>query len=548
MCVAKRFIDLCDLIYLWNNILQTGIFSATVAAFLIDSYKSLNSDPADVSTKLLRQIVQDLAVISNGQRLTPPIFDDAFTPPRYAIHVNILWFLSLCLSLACGLGATLVKQWLRRYIRLTQYPDVPIRRVRVRMFLFEGIQAFHVSRVVENISVMLHAAIFLFFAGLVEFLFVINDEVAEVIVVVISILAAVYVTLTLLPAIFRRCPFQTPLTSVLWYMGHGLAIPFLCLFKFSSHIRTRIEELQKHVREGMDLHLMNMMTHKADLDKRVLESTLNMCRGEDELEAFLDAIPGYLQMDGEVGTYNNRGVGIRIHDINFLLSKGRLSPLHYRLARLFDSCANDRRTMDEVARRHRAITCCRAIWEISNASLSNNIGGMILDLPESIDDTLQHLTFDSDSAIAISALRAVSIFKRALLEHSAPRGLRADARGNTGPNQSDDTVAARAGNIDAMNDPLSMPYSARRRNNERSVQRLNTVTEFTSRILELIPQLDKPSHMDLQETRMTLEGLCIGLNGENFPPDARQRLASVLNRVPPAPDPVQLVSTGMLCP
>jgi hypothetical protein len=293
---------------------------------------------------------------------------------------------------------------------------------------------------------------------------------------------------------------------------------------------------------------MGTMTYEADLDKRVLESTLNMCRGEDELEAFLDAIPGYLQMDGKVGTYNNRGVGIRIHDINFLLSKGKLSPLHHQLARLFASCANDRRTMDEVARRRRAITCCRAIWEMSNATLSNNIGSMILDLPESIDDTLQHLTFDSDSVIAISALRAMSIFKRALLEHSAPRRLRADARDNTRPNQIDDTVAARAGNIDAMNDPLSIPYSARRRNNERSDQRLNTVTEFTSRILVLIPQLDKPSHMDLQETRMTIEGLCLGLNGVNFPPEDKQRLAGVLNSVPPAPDPVQLVSTGMLCP
>jgi hypothetical protein len=416
------------------------------------------------------------------------------------------------------------------------------------MFLFEGIQTFHVSWVVENISVMLHAAIFLFFAGLAEFLFAINDEVAEVIVVVISILAVVYVFLTLLPAIFRHCPFQTPLTSVLWYMGHGFAILFLYLCSCSSHIRTKIEELQKHVREGMDLHLMGTMTYEADLDKRVLESTLNMCRGEDELEAFLDAIPGYLQMDGKVGTYNNRGVGIRIHDINFLLSKGKLSPLHHRLARLFASCANDRRTMDEVARRRRAITCCRAIWEMSNATLSNNIGSMILDLPESIDDTLQHLTFDSDSVIAISALRAMSIFKRALLEHSAPRRLRADARDNTRPNQIDDTIAARAGNIDAMNDPLSIPYSARRRNNERSDQRLNTVTEFTSRILVLIPQLDKPSHMDLQETRMTIEGLCLGLNGVNFPPEDKQRLAGVLNSVPPAPDPVQLVSTGMLCP
>lgn len=506
-----------------------------------------------MSSKLLRQITQELAGISNGERLTPPVFDDTFTPSRYAIHVNILWFLSLCLSLACGVGATLVQQWLRRYIRLTQYPDMPIRRVRARMFLFEGMKAFHVSQVVENISVMLHAAIFLFFAGLVEFLFAINDEVAEVVVVVVSILAAAYFILTLLPAIYQHCPFQTPLTSVLWYMGHGLAIPFLYLLSCSSHIRTKIEELQKHVREGMDLHLMTMMTYKADLNKGVLESTLNMCREEDELEAFVDAIPGYLQMDGNVDSYNNQGVGGRIYDINFLLSKGKLSPLHHRLARLFASCANDRRTMDEVARRRRAITCCRAIWEMSNATLCNNVEGMILDLPKSIDVTLQLLTFDTDPAIAVSALRTMSIFKRALLEHYAPRKLRTDARGNTGPDRSNDTVAARAGNMDAMNEPLSILYPSRQRNNERSDQRLNTVTEFTSRILVLIPQLDKPSHIDLQETRMTLEGLCRGLNGQDFPSDDQERLADVLNDVSHAHAHAQLVSaneesTGMLCP
>jgi hypothetical protein len=73
-----------------------------------------------------------------------------------------------------------------------------------------------------------------------------------------------------------------------------------------------------------------------------------------------------------------------------------------------------------------------------------------------------------------------------------------------------------------------------------------------SRILELIPQLDKPSHLDLQETKMTLEGPCCELNGQDFPSNEQQRLANVLVRVPPAPAPAQLGSAneesrGMLC-
>jgi hypothetical protein len=59
-------------------------------------------------------------------------------------------------------------------------------------------------------------------------------------------------------------------------------------------------------------------------------------------------------------------------------------------------------------------------------------------------------------------------------------------------------------------------------------ERLNTVTAFTSRNFELIPQLD------LQETKTTLEGLCCELNDQDFPSNEQQRLSNVLVRVPPA--------------
>lgn len=532
----------------FGNVLQTGVFSATVAAFLIDGYKTLMPDSTDVSSRLLQQITQELAGISNGDRLTPPTLDDTFRPPRYAIHVNILWFLSLCLSLACGLGATLVQQWLRRYIRLTQHSDAPLRRVRMRAFLFKGIRDFHVSWVVENISVMLHAAIFLFFAGLCEFLFAINDEVAEVIVVVVSILTAIYFVLTLLPAIYRHCPFQTPLTSVLWYMGHFFAISFLYLFACSSHVRAKIDEMRGHFRKGMDKHLMGMMSYKAELDKDALESTLGMCREEHELEAFVGAIPGYLQTDQDVAKHAEVHLCTRFHDIGFLFeARGKESSLRHRLVHLFDSCTSDHMRIDGKARRRRAITCCRAVWEMSRASLSNNVKGVVaLDLPKSIGDALQRLTSDTDSVVAASALRTVAIFKRALLEQLS------DAERRNDSHRSKETVAALAEVVGGMDDPLVLSYQSTQRSDVRpgSDERLNTVAEFTSKILVLIPQLGKPSHVELEETKMTLEELCRELSGREFSHADQQRLVEALNDVSHAH--TQLVSengvsTGKLC-
>ena len=530
----------------FGNVLQTGVFSATVAAFLVDSYKTLRPDSTDVSSRLLQQITQELAGISNGDRLTPPTLDDTFRPPRFAIHVNILWFLSLCLSLACGLGATLVQQWLRRYIRLTQHPDAPLRRVRMRAFLFKGIRDFHVGWVVENISVMLHAAIFLFFIGLCEFLFTINDEVAEVIVVAVSILAVVYFILTLLPALFRNCPFQTPLTSVLWYIGHSVAIAFLYLFRCSSHVRAKIDVMQDHFRKGMDKHLMSMMSYKSELDKHALESTLGMCREEEELEAFVDAIPGYLQTEQDGAKHPEVHICTRFHDIGFLLeARGKESSLRHRLVHLFDSCTSDHRRMDDKARRRRAITCCRAVWEMSRASLSNHVRGVAaLDLPKTIGDSLQRLTSDTDSAIAASALRTVAIFKRALLEQLS------DAERRNDPDRSKETVAALAEVVGDMNDPLVLTYQSSQRSEERWDERLNTVTEFTSNILGLIPQLGKPSHTELEETKLTLEELCRELSGREFSHADQQRLVDVLNDVSLAHTqlvPEGEVSTGKLC-
>jgi len=127
------------------------------------------------------------------------------------------------------------------------------------------------------------------------------------------------------------------------------------------------------LREGFDLHLIGTVTmkDKVELDKGVLKSTLNMCRDEGDFEAFVDAIPGYLrQTDHDIGI-SEFNEGIRIDNIGSLFeSKGKDPPLRQRFVHLFTSCTHDHRRIDEGARRRRAITCSRAIWEMSKVPLS----------------------------------------------------------------------------------------------------------------------------------------------------------------------------------
>ncbi|KAH9968268.1 hypothetical protein BC827DRAFT_1113751, partial [Russula dissimulans] len=129
----------------------TGLFSAAVAALLAVSVQDLRPNSQDTSAFYLENIYVLLAD-SNGSRASvgavsrPP----PFSPPRYAVWVNSLWFLSLVISLTGALLATSLHQWARRYIRITQPArSSPEKRARMRAFFADGVDKLHVSQAVE---------------------------------------------------------------------------------------------------------------------------------------------------------------------------------------------------------------------------------------------------------------------------------------------------------------------------------------------------------------------------------------------------------------
>jgi hypothetical protein len=279
-----------------------------------------------------------------------------------------------------------------------------------------------------------------------------------------------------------------------------------------------------------------MMEHKIKLDAVALETTLSMCGDDAELEAFVDAIPGYLQ-DRDSSAHDEPELETRISNIASLLkpkteSTGKESSLRHRLVNLFASCTKDHRRMDEGTRRRRAIVCSRAVWEMSRVSLSIKPRGVILGLPRSIGDTLYRMTTDSDSEIKASALRTHALYKCALLEQPADADAEADKE--KGHDHLKAIVVALPEVVGRINPPTLTPspsYQAEPYNYKPLNERLRTVTEYTSNILVLIPNLDNPSHMDLEETRMTLEELCRELNGRDFSDAEQEHLFRVLIQV-----------------
>jgi hypothetical protein len=223
------------------------------------------------------------------------------------LRVNILWFFSLTLSIACALSATLVQQWARKYLLTTQIPSSPQRRARVRTYLFQGVLRFRLGTIVTAVPFLLHASVFLFLAGLVDFLFHINRILAWVVLGWISIGIKIYLVFTVLPLCYRDCPYMTPMSGLLWRFVQASQFAFLSTFRRISEIispkwTSRNMNLKEYVGKCKE-RLFGGFRH--NLEKSAIDAapelddysmcwTLKSLREPSELESFIAGIPGFL--------------------------------------------------------------------------------------------------------------------------------------------------------------------------------------------------------------------------------------------------------------
>jgi hypothetical protein len=194
---------------------KASLFSAIVAGFVIESYKNLSPDTGDQTILLLGQISQQLAGSTNNTNPNLPV-NQPSSPSASTICVNVMWLLSLVLSLSSALFATLLQQWARKYIQKPQIPSLVSERARVHSFLYLGTQKYKMRLAVEIAPTLLHLSVFLFFAGLLVFFFPINKIVAIAVSISVGLFAVAYFTLTILPCIDPGCPYRTPMSKLLW--------------------------------------------------------------------------------------------------------------------------------------------------------------------------------------------------------------------------------------------------------------------------------------------------------------------------------------------
>src|SRR6266851_5296977 len=284
---------------------QTTLFSAVVAVLVAVSLQDLRPNPQDRSSFYLEKLYQ-LQADPNVPRpstpsavATPP----AFSPPRYAVWVNSLWILSLVISLSCAMLATLLQQWSRRYLRVTR-PErcEPHKRARARAFFAIGVEDFHVDWAVDALPAMVHLSLFIFFAGLLVYLFNIHHTVFKVVVCWVALLTTAYGFITFMPIFWHDSPYYSPLSTTVWFLlgiipyailkgPEIIARRFSSRFRYSNSLRGRC---RRWISEGLEMAAEEARSKRlSEIDGHILDWTANALDEDDALERFIETIPGF---------------------------------------------------------------------------------------------------------------------------------------------------------------------------------------------------------------------------------------------------------------
>lgn len=212
---------------------------------------------------------------------------------------------------------------------------------------------FKMTTLVEGIPTLLHLSVFLFFAGLVEFLFPINRAVAITILVVVAASGAVYAVITILPAIRRNCPYRTPLSGAFWRLVHFIAL------LFHRHPKVGSKIMQSDMALGREVLATLPSEALEQRDLRAIDWTIESLTEDSELEPFVAGITDILTANPQ-SLHSRSPTSSKIQNQLFSMLVEDHSALLNRILALLTTC-QEGGILSEVIRRKRAITCIRMI-------------------------------------------------------------------------------------------------------------------------------------------------------------------------------------------
>jgi hypothetical protein len=272
--------------------------------------------------------------------------------------------------------ATSLEQWARRYLRITQPAhDRPQIQAQSRAFFANGVEKFRLPWAVEALPALVHLSLFLFFAGLLVYLFHTNHTVFTTVVGWVAFLTTVYGCITLMPTFCHDSPYYVPLSSIVWF--HYASVRYLIrkVYPFtrssspaSAGIPPQRMSYSECMLGGVERAAENAASERSsNIDARILEMTIDGLGDDDALEKFFECIPAFR----ETGVFND-------------LSQSLPVGVQWKIADVLADFL--RRTLSSnsvpvLVRSRRLVVCLAAVCEVSSSlgaqAMIDNIDNMI---------------------------------------------------------------------------------------------------------------------------------------------------------------------------
>lgn len=276
-----------------------------MATFLSQSYLTSQTSSQDVSAYYLSQIYQLQANSSSSNNTdgSPPPPPTPPKPGRVPTVAHMLWFPSLVLSLVAAVFATLVQEWIRRYLVLTQPRFSPHRRARIRACMAQEGTLAQLQRTVHTLHTFLHLSIFFFFLGLIAMT---ASSGGTFIIVAVSIYIFIplilYLRYSMMPIFEPHSLYSTPLSGFLLSLR---AIPRIGVSLYRAFVRRgRFRDVFRDpdapIEGGwltLDYAILEVEklaeSRSSALDVGAVSWLLNSLAHDQELEQFLAGLPGF---------------------------------------------------------------------------------------------------------------------------------------------------------------------------------------------------------------------------------------------------------------
>ena len=174
----------------------------------------------------------------------------------------------------------------------------------MRAFFAEGVDKMHIPWAVEGLPTLLHLSLFLFFSGLVIYLFNVDHDVFLCVIWWIGLFSTVYVLITLLPLIQHNSPYNSPLSLPAWFLYSNVkyvtvtVVSFIASWYGSQQTWLHHECLRFRYRGWMYGGVEKAAEEDAskrssEIDVGILGWTTRALGDDGSLEKFFEAIPGF---------------------------------------------------------------------------------------------------------------------------------------------------------------------------------------------------------------------------------------------------------------